>query len=250
MSTEGVPMAGGGTPHIVVVEDDPDIRELIVEALKRHGHRVSEAADSRSMRRIVAQIPANVVLVDLGLPDEDGMLIAREIREQSDAGVIIVTGRGGEIDRVLGLELGADDYIVKPFLPRELVARVQVVLRRSGKATFPAAEGHGSKGLTRFEFDGWILDVETRSVTSAQGGPIELTTAEFELLRIFLQVPAQPHSRQYLSQQVFRRDWSPYDRAVDGLVSRLRRKLTEAGLPQERIKTMRGSGYIWAGKVG
>lgn len=238
-----------GTVHLAVVEDDPGMRELIVDALTMHGYRVSAASDVRSLMRIVAKDPANLVIVDLGLPDADGMTLARKIRENSDAGVIIVTGRGGDIDRILGLELGADDYVVKPFLPRELVARVQVVLRRSGAATYPSDGMQHNEPTRVYRFDGWQLDVGTRALCAADGTSVDLTAAEYELLLVLLEAPGRIRTREHLSTRVFKRDWSPVDRAVDGLVSRLRKKLTDAGFQVDRIKSLRGTGYTWAGKV-
>jgi len=235
--------------HIVVVEDDPDMRELVVESLEMHGFRVTGAENGVSLEQIVKSDPANLVVIDLGLPDADGMSLARKVREESNAGVVIVTGRGGDIDRVLGLELGADDYIVKPFLPRELVARVQVVLRRSGSSTYPSSVPRANDAHPVYEFDGWSLDCGTRSIRTPDDAFIDVTSSEFELLCALLEAPGRVRTREYLSRRIFSRDWSPVDRAVDGLVSRLRKKMVDSGFSVDRIKSLRGTGYTWAGKV-
>lgn len=198
------------------------------------------------MRAEMARDPADLVLLDLGLPGEDGLSLARELRARPRApGIIIVTGRGQPVDRIIGLELGADDYVAKPFDLRELVARVRSVLRRIGSDAPPAPEAP----VDRFDFAGWRLDLSSRSLARPDGIEVPLTTGEFELLTAFVQHPNCALSRDRLMEIIHGREAGPFDRAIDVQVGRLRRKIERDPAEPELIKSVRGVGYMFAARV-
>lgn len=238
---------GGMAERVLVVDDEEDIRELLATYLGNFGFEVAAAADGNEMRAHLAERGADLVLLDLGLPDEDGLVLARELREREDApGIIIVTGRGQPVDRIIGLELGADDYIAKPFDLRELVARVRSVLRRirgDGAVPAPAAPAE------RFEFDGWRIDFASRSLARPDGEPVALTTGEFDLLATFVRNPNRALSRDQLMDLLYRREAGPFDRAIDVQVGRLRRKIERDPADPALIKSVRGVGYLFAARV-
>jgi len=238
--------------RILVVDDEEGIRELLFAYLTDFGFEVTTVADGGEMRRHLAEHPVDLVLLDLGLPQEDGLVLARELRSRNDVpGIIIVTGRGEPVDRILGLELGADDYIPKPFDLRELVARVRSVLRRvrpeggvqpSSGAAAPAAP-------ESFDFDGWRIDFAARSVARPGGAPVALTTSEFDLLATFVRHPNRALTRDELMDALYRREAGPFDRAVDVLVGRLRRKIEHDPAEPQLVKSVRGVGYLFAARV-
>ena len=228
--------------HIVIVEDDPVTRAKLAAYFIAEGYQVSEAADGEQMRSIIEQRPADLLLIDVNLPGEDGLKLTREQRERSDAGIILVTGRTDTVDRIVGLEIGADDYLGKPFNPRELVARIRAVLRRQAE---PQPQTTSSK---RYRFEGFAVDPALRQVVSPDGAEIDLTGAEFDLLQVFLDRPGRVLSRDQLLDLTRGRDGEVFDRSVDVLMSRLRRKLTGAGAGQV-FKTVRNGGYQLAVKV-
>ena len=228
-------------PHLLVVEDDPDIIDLIRRYFSGQGFEVSAASDGAAMRAVIESRTVDAVLLDLGLPGEDGFTLTRYLRERWKGGLIIVTGRGDSIDRVVGLELGADDYVTKPFDLRELLARVRSVLRRAAETKPPE-----SAGGAVMRFGGYRLDLASRSLTDPHGQPIALTTGEFELLSALLSCPNRVLSRDDLMNRIHGRDAGPFDRAIDVQVGRLRRKIeTDPGQPA-MIKSVRGAGYLFA----
>ncbi|WP_244244073.1 response regulator [Marilutibacter alkalisoli] len=227
---------------MLVVDDDVEIGALLSRYLDGQGLSVRTAHDGRQLREAVREADFDLVLLDLGLPDEDGLDLMRDLRRQWQGPVIIVSGRGEPVERIIGLELGADDYVSKPFDLRELLARIRSVLRRAR----PSGEGGDSPG---FEFDGWRLDARARRLTRSDGGETELTSGEFDLLLALLQRAGQVLTRDQLMNVLHGHDAGPYDRAIDVQIGRLRRKIeTDPARPQ-LIKSVRGAGYLLAAPV-
>ncbi len=235
---------GGIGPHILVVEDDPELRAFMAQYLGDFDLRVSCASDGTAMRKALAHSVVDLVLLDLKLPDEDGLMLARELRASSSIPIIMVTSRNGEADRVLGLELGADDYLTKPFSVRELVARIRTILRRSRAHPVPVSDG--PRGL---RFAGWELDLRSRRLLSSSGDRAELTRAEFALLRVFLAAPRRVLSRDQLIEVSRGYDDDVFDRSVDVQILRLRRKLEIEPSRPRLIRTERGLGYFFDASV-
>ncbi len=231
--------------HILVVDDQREICDLVEDYLSGEGYRVSIAHDGAEMRRVLAQSPVDLVILDLMLPGEDGLTLARSLREESEVGIIILTGRGETVDRIIGLEMGADDYLPKPFHLRELLARVKSVLRRASSRTVerPAA------ARAKVRFAGWNLDLSSRELTSPVGEDVRLTTGEFDLLAAFVNNANQVLSRDRLLDLARNRESGPFDRTIDVQVGRLRRKLEDDPQRPTIIKTVRGSGYIFTPPV-
>lgn len=227
-------------PRILIVDDDPRICRLISRYLEREGFAVQSAADGDEMRVRLAETPADLIIMDLQLPGEDGLTLTRELRRDNDVAIIILTGKGETVDRIVGLEVGADDYLGKPFDERELLARVRSVLRRSAPSEAPVA---GRPGLT---FEGWHLDLDAHELTSPDGERVVLTTAEFRLLSGLAQNAKRVLNRDQLLDLVAAREWDPYDRSIDVLIGKLRRKLEEDPKSPALIKTIRGVGYMFA----
>jgi DNA-binding response OmpR family regulator len=236
--------------HVLVVDDEPAIGDLIVSYLTRHGMRVSVAADGSQMQRIMADDKVDLVLLDLGLPGEDGLSLTRRIRAHSNVGVIIVTGSGESVDRIVSLELGADDFVSKPFDLRELLARIRSVLRRTGAAAAPpgaqATPAPPTGGVT---FAGWHLDTQSRRLFAADGSEVMLTTGEYDLLKVFTDNANKVLSRDRLLQETRNRDAAPFDRAIDMQIARLRRKIEPDADNPVLIKSVRGAGYIFTAPV-
>lgn len=233
-------------PHIAVLDDEVDITLLLANYLQGHGFRVTQVHNGRSLVTLMDADPADLVLLDLGLPGEDGFSIARRIRESWRCGLVIVTGRGDAVDKVVGLEVGADDYVTKPFDLRELVARVKAVLRRLTPEA-PAAIAAAAAVPTspdRLRFAGWRLDTAARSLHSPQGEEVPLTTGEFDLLRAFARHPGRVLSRDFLLEETRGREAAPFDRTIDVQVGRLRKKLERDADDPQLIKSVRGAGYI------
>jgi two-component system OmpR family response regulator len=241
--------------HIAVVDDEADITQLLANYLQAHGYRVTQ---HHSARALMASMPIDLpalILLDLGLPGEDGFSIARQIREHWHCGLVIVTGRGDAVDKVVGLEVGADDYITKPFDLRELLARVKAVLRRtepserpSATAMAPAATAAASS-RDRFSFATWQLDLAARRLSDAQGREASLTSGEFDLLCAFVRHAGRVLSRDFLLEQTRGRDGGPFDRTIDVQVGRLRKKLEADPDDPQNIKSVRGAGYILVSAV-
>lgn len=233
------------SPHLLVVDDDREIRDLLNRFLTKHGFRVSTARDGREMREILAGWRIDLVVLDLMLPGDDGIALCRELRRKSNLPVIMLTAMSDETDRVVGLEVGADDYVAKPFSARELMARIKAVLRRSGAAPGPAEDAPRSA----YRFAGWRLDPKTRQATSPDGLLVALSAGEFDLLHAFVTHPGRVLSRDQLLDLTHGRDAGPFDRSVDIQVSRLRRKIeADPGDPQ-LIKTVRAGGYMFVAQV-
>jgi len=238
--------------HVLVVDDEPRIRSMLRRYLTDEGCTVSDAANGDGMRAAFDRETIDVVLLDLMLPGEDGLSLAREIRQKWDASIIMLSGKGELIDRVVGLESGADDYIAKPFELREVLARIRAVTRRAGARAQPAAAVAADAPSTQGEcllFDGWRFDLVRRELTSPAGQPVNLTSGEFELLRVFAYNPNRVLSRERLIDLVKGRDWAAYDRAIDTQVGRLRKKIEKDLDHPELIKTVRGGGYVFAAAV-
>src|SRR5580658_458397 len=230
--------------HILVVDDQQEICDLVREYLTDEGFRVSTANDGAGLREVIAREPTDLVILDLVLRGEDGLQLARELRSQSDIGIIMLTGRGETVDRIIGLEMGADDYLSKPFHLRELLARVRSVLRRGSMRA--AAQ---SVPRPRIRFAGWTLDLASRELLSPGGEDVKLTTGEFELLAAFVNHANQVLSRDRLLDLSRHREAGPFDRTIDVQVGRLRRKLEDDPKNPTMIKTVRGGGYIFTPPV-
>jgi DNA-binding response OmpR family regulator len=236
--------------HILVVDDDPRIRSMLRRYLTGEGFKVSDAGDGNAMRKVLAGATIDLVLLDLMLPGEDGLSLARAIRQHSEVPVIMLTGKGDLIDRVVGLEAGADDYITKPFELREVLARIRTVLRRArpSSAALPSSAATGTAGEI-LQFQGWRLDLVRRELTPPAGALVALTAGEFDLLCAFAQHPNRVLSRTQLIELVKGREWAAYDRAIDTQVGRLRKKLESDPAHPKLIKTVRGGGYVFAAAV-
>lgn len=233
------------TAHIVIVDDDEPLRTRLASYLIREGFRVTTVDGAATMRAVIGREPVDLALVDLAMPGESGLSLTRYLRERSDIGIVILTGKGDPVDRAIGLEVGADDYVAKPFHLRELLARVRSVLRRAQTRSGPGTSDAGS--VVRFA--GWTLDLAQRTLASPGGDTVHLTTAEFQLLSTFVANPTQVLGRDRLLEIIAGRTWDPYDRTVDQHISRLRRKIEQdPGRPQ-LIKSIRGRGYLFAPRV-
>ncbi|MEV3814088.1 response regulator [Aeromonas allosaccharophila] len=234
-----------GNTHILVVDDHSEIRDLLKRFLEQHGLRVSCARDGKEMKRLLEEREFDLLVLDLMMPGEDGLTLCRELRVKSNLPIIMLTAMGEETDRIIGLEMGADDYLAKPFNPRELLARIKAVMRRTQAETQPAAET-----LTRdLRFDRWLLDVNRRELVDEDGVGLSLSTAEFDLLKVFLERPQRVLSRDQLLDLARGREAVAFDRAIDTLVSRLRRKLERDPKNPELIKTIWGGGYMFSADV-
>jgi two-component system OmpR family response regulator len=233
-------------PHILVVDDDPEIGALLVRYLGGHGFTVAVAADGTQLRAALARGPVDLILLDLGLPGEDGLTLLRELQQGWRGPVIVISGRGEPVERVVGLELGADDYVTKPFEFRELLARVRSVLRRA-RPPVPAAAPATVR--TQLAFAGFTLDVDGRQLRDRDDRDVALTTGEFELLRAFLERPNQVLSRDQLMSCLHGRDAGPMDRTIDMQVQRLRRKIEADPADPRLVKAVRGAGYVFTAPV-
>lgn len=236
---------------ILVVDDDAKVRQLLRRCFEPEGYVVTEAASGAEMARVMQSSRVDLVTLDLAMPGEDGFTLARRLREMSDVPIIMVTGKDDPIDRVVGLEVGADDYVSKPFHVREVLARVRSVLRRyHGGAGRSAASVEAATSNEPLRFADWELDTNMRELRRCDGTPQSLTTAEYNLLEVFVRHSRKVLSRDRLMNLLHGRDWTPYDRVIDTQVSRLRKKLeTEPGRPT-LIKTVRGVGYMFTADVG
>ena len=231
---------------ILVVDDDPKMRKLLRACLEADGFGVVEARDCASAHTEMQAAPISLVTLDLNLGMDNGFDLAREITRDHHVPIIMVTGRSDVIDRVVGLEIGADDYIVKPFHPREMVARVRTVLRRAGRAAetpLPEADA------VTYEFDGMQADPSRLELRDRDGALVELTGGDFRLLSVFLDAPGRVLSRDMILDRLHGRDWSPYDRSIDNQVARLRKKIEVDPANPRLIKTVRGVGYTMAAPV-
>ncbi|MDM0032984.1 response regulator [Variovorax sp. J22P271] len=233
--------------RLLIVDDDPSVRAMLREYLEDHAFRVAEAGSGAQMRESIERELPDAVLLDVRLPGEDGLSLARYLREHYDLGIIMVTASGDVIDRVVGLELGADDYIAKPFDPRELLARVKSVLRRlqakpPAEAPVPTAAPKGA----RQRFGRCELDLDARRLFESDGAEVAMTAMEYELLRVFLSNPNRVLSRDQLLMHTRNREWEPFDRSIDIRIGRLRRKVEPEPAGEPRcIRTVRNAGYMF-----
>jgi two-component system OmpR family response regulator len=232
--------------RILVVDDDSDVRQMLVEYLGAHGYEVAAAANGAQMRAALELQVPDVVLLDLGLPGEDGLSLARYLREHHRVGIIMVTAADGVVDRVVGLEMGADDYVAKPFDPRELRARLKSVLRRMHGDTAPAPAGERA----RPRIGRCTLDVEARRLLDGEGNDIAITAMEFDLLKTFIEHPNKVLTRDRLLTLTRNREWEPFDRSIDIRIARLRRKVEVDPDNPLAIQTIRGAGYMFVPPAG
>lgn len=230
-------------PHILLVEDDTEISGLVSRFLHNNGLRITTTDRGGEIDEILSQNRIDLLLLDLSLPDEDGLDICKRLRKHSNLPIIMLTARGKDTDRISGLEIGADDYIAKPFNPRELLARIHAVLRRGGR------EIRSSEPASELLFDGWRLDLNTRYLHNHTGSRVVLTSAEFDLLRVFCENPRQPLSRDDLLDLTQGRKANMFERSVDLLVSRLRQKIEADPKTPTYILTIRSAGYQFAPEV-
>ncbi|HEY6825084.1 MAG TPA: response regulator [Steroidobacteraceae bacterium] len=227
-------------PHVLIVDDDREIRGLLAQYLEKHDFRTTSVADGKEMRRVLERSHVDLLVLDLMLPGEDGLSLCRELRNRSQLPIIMLTARGEDVDRIIGLELGADDYVAKPFNPRELLGRIKAVLRRSAHAPRdPSPESvHG------FSFGGWRLDTVTRTLTHSEGRELALSGAEYRLLAVLLGAGNRVLTRAQLTELLRGRDADPFDRSIDVRVSRLRQILGDDARAPQIIKTVYGEGYV------
>jgi len=234
------------TPHILIVDDHRELRDLVSRVLAKEGFRVSTAADGRAMRQVLADSRIDLILLDLMLPGEDGLSLCRTLRAESSIPIIMLTAKGDEVDRVIGLEMGADDYLPKPFGSRELIARIKAVLRRSSDDASAAKPASRPK---QYRFDRWRLDTGARELIRDDGATLSLSTGEYDLLIAFVERPQRVLSRDQLLDLARGRAASALDRSIDTQVSRLRRKLERNPGEPKIIKTVWGGGYIFTPAV-
>ena len=230
-------------PHLLVVDDDRDIRTLVAQFLTKHGYRVTAVRDGAEMMKALEAARVDLIVLDLMLPGEDGLSLCRRLRATSTTPIIMLTAMGEETDRIVGLEMGADDYLAKPFSPRELLARIKAVLRR---VATPQTVGDGAKVLT---FEGWSLDLTKRELRSRDGVLVQLSAGEYDLLAAFVEHPQRVLTRDQLLDLARGRAAVPFDRSIDVQVSRLRRKIEPDPAEPTLIKTVRGGGYLFTPTV-
>ena len=235
-----------GESHVLIVDDDGQIRQLAAKFLRANGLRVSQARDGVEMHEMLRSATIDLIVLDVMLPGRNGLELCKDLRVTSTVPVIMLTAKGDETDKIVGLEVGADDYVAKPFNPRELLARIKAVLRRTA-ASASAKTGRAQRG---FMFDGWSVDLLRRELTNPDGVMVDLSGGEFDLLLAFLEAPNRILSRDHLLDAARNRMSGSFDRSIDVLVSRLRRKI-EQGFAQspDTIKTVRGAGYLFLPKV-
>lgn len=232
--------------RVLIVDDDHDIRLLLSDFLERNGLQVWQAADGKSMWQSLESQPVDLVVLDLNLPGTDGISLCRELRTTSNLPVIMLTARTSPIDRIVGLETGADDYVCKPFEPLELLSRIRSVLRR---VTLAAAGEYDVREPRRMRFSGWTLELTARHLLDPRGVVISLSGAEFRLLKLFLDRPNRILSRDAIMEHMHGRESGPFDRSIDLQVSRLRQKIEENSKAPTLLKTIRNEGYLLASAV-
>ncbi|MEQ1755745.1 MAG: response regulator [Micropepsaceae bacterium] len=227
-------------PHILIVDDSREIRDVMSRYLQKNGFRTSVAEDARAARRQIKTNAIDLAILDVMMPDEDGLSLCRSLRAESALPIIMLTARGEEVDRIIGLEMGADDYLSKPCNPRELLARISAILRRtSGSRRSPEI------ATQRIRFGSWILDVNRRDLTGVNGVALPLSSGEFRLLMAFLERPKTALTRDHLMDLTRGRNLEPFDRSIDTAVSRLRRKIEPDPNAPAIIKTVYGGGYVF-----
>ena len=234
--------------NLAIVENDPDTRSVLQTNLSANGYAVTALSSGDGLVSMLSHTPCDLVIMDVGLQGTDGLTLMRKIREMYDCGIIIVSGRADLTDRVVGLELGADDYIAKPFEPREIVARVRSVLRRNARAV-TRAQAPTPPRRERLEFEGFTLDIASRSLFDARGEPVALTSGEYKLVEAFVTHANRVLSRDQLLDLVYDSNSPAFDRSVDVRIGRVRKKLGDSPRNPRLIKTIRNDGYIFVGKV-
>jgi two-component system OmpR family response regulator len=239
-------LAVNRTPHLLVVDDDREIRDLASGFLARHGYKVATAADAGAMDAALEGGRIDLVILDIMLPGKDGLEICRELRARSAMPILMLTAMADETDRIVGLEMGADDYLAKPFNPRELLARIRAILRR---VAVPLTAGRPAGAPRHLRFAGWTLDLGRRRLEAPDGLIVDLTTGEYELLIAFLERPNRVLTRNQLLDLARGREATPFDRAIDVQVSRVRRKIEADPKAPEMIVTVRGDGYMFTPEV-
>ena len=232
------------SPRILVVDDDSDVRFMLRRYLGRHGFDVEAVEDGARMREVIGEQQFDLVVLDLNMPGEDGISLARFLRDNHPVGIIMLTAAAEVVDRIVGLEVGADDYVTKPFEPRELLARIKSVLRRLESAG-PAAAGPSVAADGRMPFGACSLDMDARQLFDENGEEITITSMEYDLLKAFADHPNKVLSRDQLLNLAHNRDWEPFDRSIDIRITRLRRKIEPDPAKPQIIKTVRGAGYIY-----
>ncbi|EJM22665.1 response regulator with CheY-like receiver domain and winged-helix DNA-binding domain [Pseudomonas sp. GM21] len=235
------------TPRVLIVDDDPLIRELLHAYLSQDGYEVHCAATAELAETFLASQTVDLVMLDIRLPGKDGLTLTRELRVRSEVGIILITGRNDEIDRIVGLECGADDYVIKPLNPRELVSRAKNLIRRVRHAQAPQPTPAIAKAVKQFAT--WALDTDRRRLIDQTGGETLLTHGEYQLLSVFLRNSGHTLSRDQLMDQIRNREWVPNDRSIDVLVGRLRRKLHDDPAEPQLIITIHGAGYLFTASV-
>jgi two-component system phosphate regulon response regulator OmpR len=235
--------------RVLIVDDDASVREMLAEYLRTHGYEVALADRGTAMREAIEATLPDVVLLDVNLPGEDGLTLARFLREHYDVGIIMVTGAGDVVDRVAGLEVGADDYVAKPFDLRELRARVKSVLRRmqarAPEKTGPSEHAGSGSVTSRVPIGTCALDLQAHRLFAADGRELPLTAMEFDLLKVFVERPNQVLNRDQLLTLTRNREWEPFDRSIDIRIARVRRKIEADPEHPQAIRTVRGSGYMY-----
>jgi len=227
-------------PHVLIVDDDREIRGLLAQYLEKHDFRTTAVADGKDMRRVLDRTHIDLLVLDLMLPGEDGLALCRELRSRSQLPIIMLTARGEDVDRIVGLELGADDYVAKPFNPRELLGRIKAVLRRAAHAP----RDPSPETVRGFSFGGWRLDTVTRTLRNSDGREVALSGAEYRLLAVLLGAGNRVLTRAQLTELLRGRDADPFDRSIDVRVSRLRQILGDDARAPQIIKTVYGEGYV------
>ncbi|WP_223461201.1 MULTISPECIES: response regulator [unclassified Pseudomonas] len=235
------------TPRVLIVDDDPLIRDLLHAYLSQEGYDVHCAATAELAETFLASQSVDLVMLDIRLPGKDGLTLTRELRVRSEVGIILITGRFDEIDRIVGLECGADDYVIKPLNPRELVSRAKNLIRRVRHAQTPAPAVAAAKPVKQFA--DWALDTDRRRLIDPSGSETLLTHGEYQLLSVFLRNSGHTLSRDQLMDQIRNREWVPNDRSIDVLVGRLRRKLHDDPAEPQLIITIHGAGYLFTASV-
>ena len=243
MDTRSEQSGAGSSARILMVDDDPGIRDVVSDFLGRHGYQVETAGDSREMEQALERGPIDLIVLDVMLPGEDGLAICRRLAVGEGPPIIMLSAMGEDTDRIVGLELGADDYLSKPCNPRKLLARVRAVLRRA------ELRGQASTASAGCEFAGWRFDLVRRELRSPQGVVVNLSSGEFSLLRTFVERPQRVLTRDQLLEFARGPDSDAFDRAIDVQISRLRRKLDDGGGGQDLIRTIRNEGYMFTAKV-
>ena len=233
---------------ILVVDDDQDVRWMLRRYLTKHGYEIDTAEDGTTMREAIGKKPYRLIILDLNLPGEDGLSLARYLREHHDVAIIMLTAASEVVDRVIGLEIGADDYVTKPFEPRELLARIKSVLRRF-RAGSHVPHGNTDSDEPAVVFGSRKLDLKSHQLLDADGQEIPITSMEFDLLKAFAENPDKVLSRDRLLELAHKGDWDPFDRSIDIRIARLRRKIEENPSKPQIIKTVRGAGYVFAKKT-